>query len=145
MHSTVANQLALSVVNYSPMQMAADRLETYERHPLFGFIEQLPARYDESRVLAAAIGEYIVVARRKGAVWYVAGINNEQARELQLPADFLDAGSRWRFEACFDAPSSHFEDEPESYSAQAGMFDPSRQIDWSMAPGGGGLMILREE
>lgn len=144
MHSTVSNQLALMVVNYSPMQMAADLVENYERHRLFRYIARLPVRYDESRVLAAAIGEYVVVARRKGDTWYIAGITNEISRELQLNLDFLPAGNRYAFEACFDTPAAHYEHDPESYSDQSGSIDPALPFYWNMAPGGGGLMILRE-
>jgi alpha-glucosidase len=144
MHSTVSNQLALLVVNYSPMQMAADLVENYENNRLFRYIARLPVSYDETRVLAAAIGEYVVIARRRGDTWYVAGITNEKGRELILNLDFLSSGSRYVFEACFDTPDAHYEKNPESYSDQTGTLDTSFPFIWHMSPGGGGLMIIRE-
>jgi alpha-glucosidase len=144
MHSTVSNQLALLVVNYSPMQMSADLVENYETHRLVRFVQQVPASYDETRILAAAIGEYVVLARRKGATWFIGGISDEHAHDLPLNLDFLGNGKEYSFEGVFDAPSSHFETEPETFSEQAGRLDRSASFIWHMAPGGGGLMVLRE-
>lgn len=142
-HSTLSNQLALLVINYSPMQMAADLPDNYEGHPAFRFIEALPTTWDEMKVLSASIGEYVVIARRRGNDWYIAAITDEHSRELTLKLDFLEAGKRYRVEACLDTPLSHFEQQPESYSIQTGVVQPTDEFQCWMAPGGGAMIILR--
>ena len=141
-HSTLSNQLALLVVNYSPMQMAADLLENYQSHPAYQFVEKLPDTWDESRVLAASIGEYVVVARRRGTTWFVAGITNEYSREISLPLDFLEQEVDYSVESCTDAPGSHFNTDPESYVLQTGIARATTSFRLWMAPGGGGVVVF---
>jgi len=141
-HSTLSNQLALLVVNYSPMQMAADLLENYQSHPAFQFVEKLPDTWDESRVLAASIGEYVVVARRRGTTWFVAGITNEYSRDISLPLDFLEQEVDYSVESCTDAPGSHFNTDPESYVLQTGIARATTSFRLWMAPGGGGVVVF---
>ena len=66
-YGTLAKQLALYVVLFSPLQMASDLVENYERQPAFAFIEKVPVTWDETRVLNGEIGNYLTVARRSGA------------------------------------------------------------------------------
>lgn len=143
-HSTLSNQLALLVVNYSPMQMAADLIENYEGKRPFAFVERLPVSYDESKILAAAVGEYVVVARRKGTVWYIAGITNEQPRELTVDLAFIAGNHPLKYQACFDSPLSHYETNPETYSIQSGSLDRNEPFKLWMAPGGGAMMMVEE-
>ncbi|MCJ7703654.1 MAG: glycoside hydrolase family 97 protein, partial [Anaerolineales bacterium] len=70
-HTTLAKQLALYVTLYSPLQMAADLPENYEGNPAFEFVERVPCTWDETRVLDAAIGDYVVIARRSGDEWFL--------------------------------------------------------------------------
>lgn len=142
-HSTLSNQIALMIVNYSPMQMAADLVENYNSHPAFHVLQQLPSTWDESRVIAAAIGEYVVVARRRGTTWYIAGITNEYSREISVPLDFLDDAIEYSLVACLDAPSSNYTTAPESYALQSGKVKSTTPFTFWMAPGGGGVIILR--
>lgn len=141
-HSTLSSQLALMVVNYSPMQMAADLPANYEAHPAFRFIENLPTTYDEIRILAAEIGSYVVVARRNGDNWFVGGITNEQARDIELDLSFLDSNRSYRMETCYDTPSTDFEKNPETYEIHSGWVDQRRTFILSMARGGGGVIYL---
>jgi alpha-glucosidase len=93
--STLANQLALYVVIYSPLHMAADLPENYERHlDAFQFIRDVPTDWERSRTLDARIGDYIVVARqqRAGRDWYLGALTDEQARAVTVTLDFLEAG-----------------------------------------------------
>ncbi|MFM8433494.1 MAG: glycoside hydrolase family 97 catalytic domain-containing protein [Bacteroidota bacterium] len=141
-HSTLSNQLALMVINYSPLQMAADLPSNYIGHPALKFISLLPTAWDESLVLGAAIGEYIVVARRKGTTWFVAGITNEYSRSFQLPTDFLLDGKQYDAEICTDLATSHYENNPDAYSIRHGTIRNGDDFDLWMAPGGGEFLIL---
>lgn len=92
-HSTLAHQLALMVTIYSPWVMAADRIDNYEGHPAFQFVRELNPDYDKTIYLDAQVGEYLVVARRTGDTWYIAGTTNGEAREALIPLYFLPDGS----------------------------------------------------
>lgn len=90
--ATIANQLGLYLTMYSPIQMAADMPEHYERHmDAFQFIKDVPVDWSESRYLDAEPGDYIVVARkdRNSENWFVGGVTNEEARDYELRFDFL--------------------------------------------------------
>ena len=99
--STLARQLALYVGIYSPIQMVPDLPEHYAAHPeAFQFIKDVAVDWDESHVLAGAVGEYVAIARKqRGApVWFLGAMNDEHPRTLPLKLDFLDAGKRYRAE-----------------------------------------------
>ena len=99
--STLARQLALYVTIYSPILMAADLPEHYAAHPdAFQFIKDVAVDWDESRLLAGEVGEYAAIARkaRGGGEWFIGAINDRHARTLELPLEFLDAGTRYRAE-----------------------------------------------
>ena len=89
-HTTLAKQLALYVVLYSPMQMAADMIENYFDNPAFDFISNVPTSFDETSVIDAEIGQYVITARRSGEDWFLGGITNESARAIALELEFLD-------------------------------------------------------
>ena len=144
-HSTLSNQLALLLVNYSPMQMAADLPENYLHHPAFHFIKSLPAKWDESKVLSSMIGQYIVVARRKGTSWYIGAITNEHSRTVALPLDFLNPEKKYEIEACMDNASSHYETDPENYVIHRALLSKELPFELWMAPGGGAMVIIREK
>jgi alpha-glucosidase len=102
---TRAHQLAMFVVYESGLQMVADSPDVYTDGkgglaPGADFLSIVPARWDETRVLAGEIGEYIIVARRSGRDWYIGAMTNEQPRTLKVPLDFLPAadyrGTLWR-------------------------------------------------
>lgn len=143
-HSTLSNQLALMVILYSPMQMAADLPENYQEHPALEFIANMPATWDETRVLAAEIGQYLVIARRAGHSWYVAGITNEEARSLELDLHFLDNGKRYAARICQDKPASHYQHNPEAYQIRKKKTGRKKTHTITLAPGGGFLMILQQ-
>ena len=91
---TRCHQLAHYIVHESPLTMLADSPTAYEKEPeCTEFIASLPTVYDEMRILNAKMGEYIVVARRQGKDWYVAGETNWQSRDVEVCADFLPAGT----------------------------------------------------
>jgi alpha-glucosidase len=90
--STRAHQLALYVVFFDPFQMVADAPQAYENQPEFKFMVDVPAAWDETRVLQGLPGENITVARRRGKEWYVGSITNWSPRSVTLPLDFLGDG-----------------------------------------------------
>ncbi|PLW92682.1 MAG: hypothetical protein C0592_09555 [Marinilabiliales bacterium] len=144
-HATLANQLALMVVLYSPMQMAADLIENYEGHEAFSFIENMPATWDESIYLDAEIGEYIVVARRSGTTWYVAAITNEEKRDIAFIANFLNEGKTYIARMLYDSPESHYENNPEDYQI---LETEAQQLDGfnlKLAPGGGAIIVFEPD
>jgi alpha-glucosidase len=93
--TTRAHGLAMYVVYESPFAVVADTPDAYRDAPGFDFIKQVPATWDETRAIGGEIGEYVIVARRKGRDWYVGAMTNETARQVELPLDFLGSG---RFE-----------------------------------------------
>lgn len=96
--TTLAKQLALSVVIYSPLQMASDMIENYEKNLApFEFITSCPTTWSRTVVPHAIIGEYVTIARkdRHSESWFVGSVTNERARELTLPLDFLEVGVRY--------------------------------------------------
>jgi alpha-glucosidase len=142
-HSTLSNQLALMIVLYSPLQMAADLIENYQNHPALYFIKSMPSNWDESRILDAEIGAYTITARRKGEIWYLAGICNEKGKELDLNLDFLEKDLPHYGLQCIDADNSHFEHHPEEYIIEEKILSSNDKLKIKMAPGGGFIMKLK--
>ncbi|WNG18462.1 glycoside hydrolase family 97 protein [Cystobacter fuscus] len=113
-HSTQARQLANFVVIYSPIQMAADLPENYEKYPAaFKFIKDVPVDWADTRVINGEPGDYATFARkdRHGQDWYVGAVTDEEARTLELPLSFLDAGKRYQAEIYRDGDQADFRTE----------------------------------
>lgn len=116
---TLANQLALYVTMYSPLQMAADLPENYERFPdAFKFIEDVAVDWDESRYLEAEPGEYITVARKaKGTdKWFIGGVAGKHAHDANLNFDFLDKGRKYTATIYCDGKDADYRTNPQSYT-----------------------------
>ncbi len=113
-HSTLAKQLAEFVVIYSPLQMAADAIENYEDQPALTFIESCPTTWSKTLVPNGEIGKYVTVARkeRNGDRWFIGSITNEEARIIDLPLSFLDAGCRYRAIIYEDGPDADYQTNP---------------------------------
>jgi len=148
-HTTIAKQLALYVVLLSPLQMAADLPENYEGHPAFEFIERVPSTWDETRVLDAAIGDYVVIARRSGDEWYLGGITDEEGRTLEVSLDFLAAGRPYRARIFRDGTDAHWETNPISVDVSTLEVEAEDTMTLDLAPGGGAAAyfapVIREE
>lgn len=92
---TRCHQLGMYVVYESPLQMLADSPSNYYREPAcMEFLSQVPAVWDETRVLKASVGEYVVVARRKGDVWYIGGMVGEKGQKFEIDLDFISKGNK---------------------------------------------------
>jgi alpha-glucosidase len=144
-HTTLARQLALMVVLYSPMQMASDLPENYEGHPAFEFIRQLPASWVRTEVLTAEIGDHITIARQHGDTWFIGSITDEMPRDLVFALDFLDAGRSWRMTIYADTDSTHYETNPSFYFISEKSVSPAERWKARLAAGGGQAIILRPE
>jgi len=92
MQGTRCHLLGMYVVMESYLQIVSDYPEAYEGQPGFEFIKSVPTSWDETKVLAASLREYVIIARRKGDSWFVGGINNHQEREIRFSLEFLSAG-----------------------------------------------------
>lgn len=140
-HSTLMNQLALMFVLYTPLQMAADLPENYKNHPAFALVREMPNSWDESKTIEGEIGEYAVVARRKGDVWYVAGINGLFSKEIVFKLDFLESNVEWDGMIYTDTSDSHYDNNPEAY--QMNTFPMTwEEMGMTMMAGGGFVMKI---
>ncbi len=142
-HATISNQIALMLVLYSPLLMAADLIENYDQHPLFEFVKQIPPTWDDTKVLYSEIGEYIVIARRSGEKWFVAGINNDNARDIYLEYNcFLSPDLEYNMILLKDHPLAHYEENPEKYVVEEELVKFNKRTEVRMKEGGGFLIIL---
>jgi len=136
-HTTLAHQLALMVVIYSPLQMACDLPDHYDGHPAFQFIRDVKVDWDESDVLAGEVGDYIVTARRADNEWFLGAVTDENARELTIPLVFLDAGKTYTVQVYRDADDASWEDNPTAYTIEEFTLGSTDHLSIKMASGGG--------
>ena len=143
-HSTLANQLALYVVLYSPMQMAADLPENYltddgDFHPMFQFIQDVAVDWDESNILNAEIGDYVVTARKakESDSWFLGAVTDENERTTKVALDFLDEGKTYEATIYGDGENAHWEDNPTDYEIEKQEVSSTDSLELWMAPGGG--------
>jgi alpha-glucosidase len=144
--STLANQLALYVVLYSPVQMAVDLPEHYDARPdAFQFIRDVPTDWERSRTLMGRIGDYAVVARqdRRSADWYLGAITNGEARTLSVPLDFLEKGRRYEAQICADGPGADWRTAPERVAIRRQTVTADDTLSVQLAPGGGQAIRFR--
>lgn len=144
-NTTLAHQLALYVVIYSPVQMAADLPEHYEGHPAFAFIEQVKTDWAETRCLAAEIGRYAIVARRaRGSQdWWVGAVTNGDPRTPMLKLDFLPAGKTFQALRYLDAPDADWLTNPTAIAIDSMEVTSADEMALRLAPGGGAAIRLR--
>lgn len=137
---TRAHHMALYLVYENPLPMLADRPEHYEGQPGFDFLCALPTTWDETKFVAGEPGEYVVLARRKGNVWYLGGITNWTARTVEIPLRFL-AGNGYIARLFVDG--SQDEDRPNEILEEVQEVTSESAIRVSFAPGGGFLGEIR--
>ena len=143
--TTLAKQLALYVVLYSPLQMAADLPENYANQPAFQFIKDVAVDWDTTRVLDGRIGDYVAVARRErgGQTWFIGAITDEQARTLDLPLSFLTPGRRYVAELYADGPNANWLDNPLPVTISRRPVTRATRLRVLLAPGGGQAIRIR--
>ena len=139
-HTTLAKQLALYVTMYSPLQMAADLPENYEKYPdAFQFIKDVAVDWDESKYLEAEPGDYLTVARKtKGkATWFLGAITDENARKSEIKLDFLTKGKKYKAIIYEDAKDADWKKNPIAYKISTIEVTFKSKINLNLAPGGG--------
>lgn len=143
--STLAQQLALFVVLYSPVQMAVDLPENYAGNPAFAFIQSVPTDWERSVTLQGAIGEYVVTARkdRHSDDWFVGALTNERARDLTLPLTFLKPGRRYEAIIYADGDGADWNSAPERIAISKRVVTSTTVMDLALAPGGGQAIQFR--
>jgi alpha-glucosidase len=143
--TTLAKQLALYVVLYSPLHMAADLPESYESQPAFQFIRDVPVDWEQTRVLEGKIGDYVVVARqeRGGQDWYVGAITDEEAREFEIPLSFLTPGRPYVAEIYADGADADWRERPLSIAMSQRAVDATSHLTLALAAGGGQAIRIR--
>ena len=139
-HTTLAKQLALYVTMYSPLQMAADLPENYEAKPdAFQFIKDVAADWDDTKVLDAEPGDYIIMARKaKGTdKWFMGTITDENARNLTAELSFLDEGKAYQAIIYRDADNADWKSNPEAYTIEKRLVNKYTLLNLKLAAGGG--------
>ena len=142
-HGTIAKELALYVILFSPLQMAADLPEHYEGNPGFQFIEQVPVTWDETVAIDAVIGDYVIVARRSGDDWYLGCISDEEDRDFEISLGWLESDTRYTIETYTDGEKAHWITNPTALTIETGSVTSSDTLVLDPAPGGGCAVILR--
>lgn len=139
--STEAKQLALYVVLYSPVVMAADTPENYAQHmAAFQFIKDVPTDWDDTRMLAGEPGDYAVIARkvRGGADWFLGAVGDEEARSLTVKLDFLDPAKTYVAQIYRDGPGADYRtDKRHAIVIESRKVTAADTLTLALAPGGG--------
>lgn len=144
-HTTLAKQLALYVTLYSPLQMAADLPEHYQKHlDAFQFIKDVAVDWDDTKILAAAIGDYIVTARKaKGSGnWFLGAITDELPRNQSVKLNFLPAGKTYVAKIYEDAPDADWKNNPTAYKIHSIEVNNQSVLALKLAAGGGAAVSL---
>jgi len=137
--TTLAKQLALYVVIYSPLQMAADLPENYVGKPAFQFIRDVAVDWETSKTIDGKIGDYVIVARKaKGNDdWFLGAITDEEGRTFNVPLSFLTPGRKYVAEIYADGPGANWASNPLSVSISKRNVDSNTSLSVVLAPGGG--------
>ena len=145
--TTLCKQLALYVTLYSPLQMAADLVENYEKHmDAFQFIKDVAVDWDDSKYLEAEPGDYITAARKaKGTNnWFVGGITDENARTANFTLDFLEPGKQYVATLYADGKDADYKENPTSYQIKKGIVTNKTKMSVKLARSGGFALSLIE-
>jgi alpha-glucosidase len=137
--TTLAKQLALYIVLYSPLQMAADLPENYVGKPAFQFIRDVAVDWDTSKTIDGKIGDYVIVARKakNSEDWFLGAITDEDARTFNVPLSFLTPGRRYTAEIYADGPGASWFSNPLPVTISKRSVDSKTNLNVVLAPGGG--------
>ena len=139
-HTTLAKQLALYVTMYSPLQMAADLPENYERYPdAFQFIKDVAVDWQDSKYLEAEPGDYLTVVRKakNSEKWFLGAITDEKPRKSEIKLDFLSKGKKYKAIIYEDAKDADWKKNPIAYKIRTIVVTNTSKINLNLAPGGG--------
>jgi len=146
-NSTIANQLALYVTMYSPLQMAADLIEHYNQFPdAFQFIKDVAVDWENSIYLEAEPGDYITVARKaKGTNnWFIGNVNGDNPRTSNIKLDFLEKGKKYTATIYADGKNAHYKNNPQSYVIRKMTVTNTTKLSQLSAAGGGYAISIIE-
>lgn len=146
-NSTIANQLALYVTMYSPLQMAADLPENYNRFlDAFQFIKDVALDWDKSIYLEAEPGSYITIARKEKGTdnWFVGNVNGKKDRVSEITLDFLDKGKKYMATIYSDGPDANYKTNPQSYKIKKQKVSSKSKIKLKSVEGGGYAISILE-
>ena len=145
-NTTLAQQLALYVVIYSPIQMACDLPKNYENQPAFQFIRNVGVDWEQSLVLNGEVGNFVSIARqeKESGNWFVGSITDENPREITLDFDFLEAGKTYRAKIYKDGPKAHYKNNPLDISMEETEISKNTKMAFKLAAGGGLAISLTE-
>ncbi len=143
--TTIAKQLALYVVIYSPLQMASDMIEHYENRPEFEFIRQVPVDWQKSIIIDGKIGDFVVTARKDkhSNDWYLGAITDENARNIKVNFSFLEADKTYKAQIYKDAPDSDWKTNPYPIIIEEAEITNETILDLQLAPGGGAAIRIK--
>ncbi|WP_199775528.1 glycoside hydrolase family 97 protein [Microbulbifer pacificus] len=144
-NTTLAKQLALYVVIYSPVQMASDLPENYAKYPdAFQFIKDVATDWETTKVLSGEIGEHIAIARqaRGREDWFVGAITDEKAREVAVNLDFLNKDLSYTATIYRDGEKADYQKNPEDYVIETRRVKAGDKVRAQLAPGGGMAISL---
>ncbi len=146
-NTTLAHQLALYVVIYSPIQMACDIPENYNGNPAFEFIREVGVDWEKTVVLDGEVGDFVVIAReeRDSNNWFVGAITDENARDITIDFSFLEKGKTYRATIYRDGDDASWDKNPQNCVINDMVFTSKSVIDFELAPGGGLAVSLIEE
>ena len=145
-HTTSVKQLAMYVDFYSPIQMAADLPENYEKYrDLFQFIIDVPADWSTTRLLNGQLGEYVTIARKQRGAndWFIGSMTNEKARNYDVSLAFLDPGHSYVAEIYRDADDADWQTNPLAYKIEKRLVTSTSTLNLRLAPGGGEAIRLK--
>lgn len=146
-HSTLARQLALYVTMYSPLQMAGDLPETYNKFlDAFQFIKDVAVDWDDTKILEAEPGDYITIARKaKGTEnWFIGSSCDENGRVSKINFNYLDPAKKYIATIYSDAKDAHYETNPQAYQIRKGLVTSKTKLSQYCAPGGGYAISVME-
>lgn len=144
--TTLAKQLALYVTMYSPLQMAADLIENYEKHmDAFQFIKDVAVDWDDTKYLEAEPGDYLTVARKEknSSNWFVGAITDEHKRLATINCSFLDPKTTYIATIYADAPTAHWNKNPKAYEIRQQRINSKTILKINLAPGGGVAISIK--
>jgi len=142
MKGTRCHMLAMYVVLENYLGMVCDYPAAYEGQPGFEFLKEVPTIWDETKVLDAKVGEYIVIARRKNNDWFIGAITNHESRQLSFPADFLHEGD---YDADIYTDADDARQYPNHLTKQTRVINRADKISFQLASGGGSVLHLRKK
>lgn len=146
-NSTIANQLALYVTMYSPLQMAADIIEHYKQFSdAFQFIKDVPVDWQDSKYLEAEPGKYLTIARKdkNSNNWFIGNVNGTDVRSTKIKLDFLEKGKKYQATIYADAKDAHYQTNPQAYKIESKKVDAKSVLDLTSQSGGGFAISIKE-